>query len=285
MDKDKRFQDLLQDSLKELQGEQHEQSNTATPLFTFTDTIRAGIEEYNRHNRSKREQSRSLSYDRQDNTTSYHGSTLEILNQRKGRGRAESERSQAMGEGTRSINTRSVSLKESNQEIQEIYSAQNRLSQTERREFSEILRETELFKQQATQTYTDIQNITHTLDTTDSKNNIETYQALESPTNTNESHNETKENKEHNESLQSQLKILKEHTHILTTTLSPRQKEQSYNKITKALENIENLTKNSNIDSTTLENNTKLIQRATELINKHEKDKLRDNNKNKGRDR
>lgn len=295
MDKNKSFQDLLQDSLKELQeskelkGEQHEQSNTAAPLFTFTDTIRAGIEEYNRHNRSKREQSQSLSQDRGNDSSSYHGSTLEILNQRKGRGRAESERSQdikatsraesersqAVGEGTRSINTRSISLKE-------LGNVQTSLTEQERENLL-IIKEKIKF-QQATQTYTDIQNITHTLDTTDSKNN-ETHRELESPTNTNESHNETKENKEHNESLQSQLKILKEHTDIFASTLSARQKEQSYNKITKALENIENLTKNSNVDSTILESNTKLIQRAVELINKHEKDKLRDNNKNKGRDR
>ena len=274
MDKNKSFQDLLQDSLKELQeskelkGEQHEQSNTAAPLFTFTDTIRAGIEEYNRHNRSKREQSQSLSQDRGNDSPSYHGSTLAILNQRKGRGRA-------MGEGTRSINTRSISLKE-------LGNVQTSLTEQERENLL-IIKEKIKF-QQATQTYTDIQNITHTLDTTDSKNN-ETHRELESPTNTNESHNETKENKEHNESLQSQLKILKEHTDIFASTLSARQKEQSYNKITKALENIENLTKNSNVDSTILESNTKLIQRAVELINKHEKDKLRDNNKNKGRDR
>ena len=148
MDKNKSFQDLLQDSLKELQeskelkGEQHEQSNTAAPLFTFTDTIRAGIEEYNRHNRSKREQSQSLSQDRGNDSTSYHGSTLAILNQRKARGRAESRESE-------DIKAKSGAIKATSRIVQEIYSTQNRLSQTERREFSEILRETEIFKQQA----------------------------------------------------------------------------------------------------------------------------------------
>ena len=294
MDKDKSFQDLLQDSLKELQeskelkGEQHEQSNTAAPLFTFTDTIRAGIEEYNRHDRGTRGQSQSLSHDRGNDSTSYHGSTLAILNQRKGRGRA-------MGEGTRSINTRSVSLKESNQDIQEIYSTQNRLSQTERREFSEILRETEIFKQQALHTYTDIQddigkaiqeNLTYTQD---SKEN----QELDSKNN--------KSHKEHTEYLHSQLTILKEHTQIFTSTLSPRQKEQSYNKIIKALENIENLIESSNTDSKVLQNkNTQaqstntassnialdkkdsmLIQRATKLVDEYERNMLR--NKDRGR--
>ena len=296
MDKNKSFQDLLQDSLKELQeskelkGEQHEQSNTAAPLFTFTDTIRAGIEEYNRHNRSKREQSQSLSQDRGNDSPSYHGSTLAILNQRKGRGRA-------MGEGTRSINTRSVSLKESNQDIQEIYSTQNRLSQTERREFSEILRETEIFKQQALQTYTDIQddigkeiqeNLTHTQD---SKENQESH------TNTNESY------KEHNEYLHSQLKILKQHTDIFATTLSPTQKEQSYKKIIKALkilkqhtdifattlsptqkeqsykkiikalENIENLIESSNIDSKVLQNKNTQAQ-STNTVSQNDTENL-----------
>lgn len=308
MDKDKSFQDLLQDSLKELQeskelkGEQHEQSNKRMDEANKTTSI--GQNENRDNNRvargnatserpristnpflvvgrygnlsiTERESSRNRLSENRDRE-------INRSNMESRESRAESRTSRAESRESEDIKAKSGAIKATSGIVQEIYSTQNRLSQTERREFSAILRETEIFKQQATQTYTDIQNITHILDTIDSKNNIETYQALESHTNTNESHNENKENKEH---LQSQLTILKEHTHILTTTLSPKQKEQSHNKITKALENIENLTKNSNIDSAILENNTKLIQRATELISKYEKDKLRDNNKNKGRDR
>lgn len=308
MDKNKSFQDLLQDSLKELQeskelkGEQHEQSNKRMDEANKTTSI--GQNENRENNRIARSNAQSerpristnpfLVVGRYGNLSiTERESSRNRLSENRDReinrsnmesreSRAESRTSRAESRESEDIKAKSGAIKATSGIVQEIYSAQNRLSQTERREFSEILRETEIFKQQATQTYTDIQNITHILDTIDSKNNIETYQALESHTNTNESHNENKENKEH---LQSQLTILKEHTHILTTTLSPKQKEQSHNKITKALENIENLTKNSNIDSAILENNTKLIQRATELISKYEKDKLRDNNKNKGRDR
>ena len=270
MDKDKSFQDLLQDSLKELQeskelkGEQHEQSNTAAPLFTFTDTIRAGIEEYNRHNRSKREQSQSLSQDRGNDSTSYHGSTLAILNQRKARGRAESRTSRAESRESEDIKAKSGAIKATSRIVQEIYSTQNRLSQTERREFSEILRETEIFKQQALHTYTDIQ---HNQELQNSQENIQeslTYTSQDSKENTpqdidNQSH------KEHTEYLHSQLTILKEHTQICKTTLSPTQKEQSHKKIIKALENIENLIESSNTDSKVLQNKNTQAQNKAQI--------------------
>ena len=113
-------------------------------------------------------------------------------------------------------------------------------------------------------------------------------------------------------SLHSQLKILKQHTDIFATTLSPTQKEQSYKKIVKALENIENLIESSDTDSKVLQNkNTQaqstntvsqndtenllnqdsnialdkkdsmLIQKATKLVDEYEKSISR----NKGRDR
>ena len=220
--------------------------------------------------------------------------------------RAESRTSRAESRESEDIKAKSGAVKATSGIIQEIYSTQNRLSQTERREFSEILRETEIFKQQALQTYTDIQddigkeiqeNLTHTQD---SKENQESH------TNTNESY------KEHNEYLHSQLKILKQHTDIFATTLSPTQKEQSYKKIIKALENIENLIESSNIDSKVLQNkNTQaqstntvsqndtenllnqdsnialdkkdsmLIQKATKLVDEYERNMPRD----KSRDR
>ena len=332
MDKNKSFQDLLQDSLKELQeskelkGEQHEQSSIRMDNANKTTSI--GQNENRDNNRvargnatserpristnpflvvgrygnlsiTERESSRNRLSENRDRE-------INRSNMESRESRAESRTSRAESRESEDIKAKSGAVKATSGIIQEIYSTQNRLSQTERREFSEILRETEIFKQQALQTYTDIQddigkeiqeNLTHTQD---SKENQESH------TNTNESH------KEHTEYLHSQLKILKQHTDIFATTLSPTQKEQSYKKIIKALENIENLIESSNIDSKVLQNkNTQaqstntvsqndtenllnqdsnialdkkdsmLIQKATKLVDEYERNMPRD----KSRDR
>ena len=327
MDKNKSFQDLLQDSLKELQeskelkGEQHEQSSIRMDNANKTTSI--GQNENRDNNRVARGNATSerpristnpfLVVGRYGNLSitereSSRNRLSENRDREINRSNMESRESRAESRESEDIKAKSGAVKATSGIIQEIYSTQNRLSQTERREFSEILRETEIFKQQALQTYTDIQddigkeiqeNLTHTQD---SKEN----QELESHTNTNESC------KEHNEYLHSQLKILKQHTDIFASTLSPRQKEQSYKKIVKALENIENLIESSNTDSKVLQNkNTQtqstntvsqndtenllnqdsnialdkkdsmLIQKATKLVDEYERNMPRD----KSRDR
>lgn len=83
-------------------------------------------------------------------------------------------------------------------------------------------------------------------------------------------HTNEQPHKENNEHLQLQLKILKEHTDIFTSSFSPRQKEQSHNEITEALENIRNLLHQDS--SIALDKkDSMLIQRATKLVNEYEK--------------